>query len=69
MATLPPGQARVLAYWRYYHAKHLRPPTMREVGKALGIASTNGIADHLRRLESKGLMINLGGTRGWMAKR
>lgn len=36
--------------------EHGVPPTVREIGEALGIASTNGVADHLRRLEVKGLV-------------
>lgn len=30
------------------------PPALRELGKALGIGSTNAVADHLRALERKG---------------
>ncbi len=30
------------------------PPTLREMGKALGIRSTNGVADHLKRLTALG---------------
>jgi SOS-response transcriptional repressor LexA len=30
------------------------PPTMREIGKAMNIRSTNGVNDHLRALERKG---------------
>ena len=30
------------------------PPTIREIGEALGIASTNGVNDHLKALERKG---------------
>ena len=41
-------------------AKHLRdekiPPTMREIGVAAGIKSTNAINDHLRALDDKGLL-------------
>jgi len=29
------------------------PPTLREIGEAMDIASTNGVNDHLRRLVSK----------------
>jgi repressor LexA len=31
-----------------------RPPTLREIGEALGIASTNGVRDHLQALIDKG---------------
>lgn len=33
------------------------PPTMAEIGKHLGIKSTNGITDHLLRLERKGWIV------------
>ena len=69
-ATTPtPGQARVLAYFRAYHAAQMRPPTLREACKALDIASTNAISEHVKALAKKGHMVNLGGTRGWMVKR
>ncbi|TVR03244.1 MAG: transcriptional repressor LexA [Deltaproteobacteria bacterium] len=32
------------------------PPTLREIGEALGIRSTNGVNDHLKALESKGFI-------------
>ena len=31
-----------------------RPPTLREIGTAVGIRSTNGVNDHLKALEAKG---------------
>ena len=33
------------------------PPSVRELCDLLGIRSTNGVADHLRRLASKGLIL------------
>src|SRR5918911_3255167 len=33
------------------------PPTIREIGEALGIASTNGVNDHLKALEKKGVLV------------
>jgi repressor LexA len=32
------------------------PPTIREIGTALGIRSANGVACHLRALEIRGLL-------------
>ena len=32
------------------------PPTIREIGEALSIASTNGVNDHLKALEKKGYL-------------
>lgn len=33
------------------------PPTLREIGKVMGIKSTNGVNDHLRALERKGFLL------------
>src|SRR5512134_254910 len=32
------------------------PPTIREIGEALDIRSTNGVNDHLKALEKKGFL-------------
>jgi len=32
------------------------PPTIREIGEAMGIRSTNGVNDHLKALEKKGFL-------------
>ncbi len=32
------------------------PPTIREIGKQMGIRSTNGVNDHLKALERKGVL-------------
>jgi repressor LexA len=36
------------------------PPTIREIGKHLGIRSTNGVADHLKALKRKGYLAQQG---------
>lgn len=36
--------------------KHGMPPTLREIGDAMGIKSTNGVNDHLNSLEGKGYL-------------
>ncbi len=36
--------------------KHGYPPTIREIGEAFGIRSTNGVNDHLKALERKGYL-------------
>lgn len=49
-------QAQVLRIiWRSIE-DHGRPPTVREIGAAMEIRSTNGVTDHLRALERKGLI-------------
>jgi repressor LexA len=47
-------QREVLAVIRAYAAVHGYPPSNRDIGRALGISSTNGVRDHLRALERKG---------------
>lgn len=37
-----------------YIRKHGYPPTIREIGDAVGISSPNGITCHLKALEKKG---------------
>ncbi len=49
-------QQQVLDFIRSHTAAHGYPPTMREIGKHMGIRSTNGVNDHLRALERKGLI-------------
>lgn len=34
-----------------------RAPSVREIGKHFGIRSTNGVSDHLRALERKGVLV------------
>jgi repressor LexA len=47
-------QRRVLSVIRERIDADGRPPTLREIGVALGIASTNGVRDHLQALIDKG---------------
>ena len=47
-------QRQVFEFIRSHIAGKGYPPTLREIGSALGVSSTNGVADHLRRLEKKG---------------
>jgi SOS-response transcriptional repressor LexA len=49
-------QLKVLDFLREYTATHGYPPTLREIGAHMGIRSTNGVNDHLRALERKGLI-------------
>lgn len=54
MKPLTPRQADI---WRFVARRVLTTgmaPTLREIGDALDIASTNGVNDHLKRLERKG---------------
>ena len=53
---LTPRQRNILAFIRESITEHGYPPTLREIGHAFGIRSTNGVNDHLRALERKGLI-------------
>ena len=51
---LSPRQRDVLDFISSTLAHRQVPPTYREIGDALGIASTNGVADHVKALIKKG---------------
>lgn len=53
---LPPGQQRVLDFVLAHLRRHGFPPTCREIGDALGFASPNAAAKHLRALAAQGLL-------------
>lgn len=47
-------QADILEFIVEYRDRHGFAPTMREIGAKFGIASTNGVEDHLLALTRKG---------------
>lgn len=49
-------QAEALRFIAEHTAAKGYPPTLREIGDALRIQSTNGVADHVRGLVRKGLV-------------
>lgn len=49
-------QAAILQFIRDFITREGMPPTLREIGANFGIRSTNGVNDHLRALERKGLL-------------
>ncbi len=51
---LSPRQQEVLSFIERFLTDEGSPPTLREIGKALGIRSTNAVNDHLNALERKG---------------
>jgi len=63
---LPPRQRDVLNFIASTVAHQGVPPTYREIGDALGIGSTNGVADHVKALVRKGYLakVNKGAARG-----
>ena len=46
----------ILQFIRSFGREKGYPPTIREIGKAFGIASTNGVRYHLDILERAGLL-------------
>ncbi len=57
-------RARILEAFRTLQRKSGRPPTMRELGKQVGLKSTRTVFDHLKALEAEGLLIRRPGARG-----
>jgi repressor LexA len=56
MKGLTERQRAVLEYIQRSTEDSGYPPTIREIGEALGIRSTNGVNDHLKALERKGVL-------------
>jgi len=52
--ALTQRQDEAFEFIRGYINQHHKPPTMQEIGDALGISSTNGVYKLLRALEKKG---------------
>lgn len=53
-AQLSDPQARIYQFITRYMAEHGRPPTNRDIGRAVGISSTGHVDYHLTILEKKG---------------
>ncbi len=54
--NLTDKQQRILATIREYLAQRGRPPTIREIGKDVGISSTSVVNYHLNKLKDLGLL-------------
>lgn len=52
-----PRQQQALDFIRSYVAEHGSSPTVREIGRALGVKSTNAVDDLLCALERKGYIV------------
>lgn len=50
-------QQKILAFIKKSIQEQGYPPTIREIGEAFGIRSTNGVNDHLKALERKGYLL------------
>lgn len=49
-------QRAILTFIQQHIDTNGMPPTLREIGAAFGIRSTNGVADHLKALSRKGFV-------------
>ena len=56
MVKLTRSQDEILKYIKEYMVEHGYPPTIREIGKALGRSSPATIHTHLKNLEKKGMI-------------
>jgi repressor LexA len=54
--NLTDRQREVLGFIEAKIARDGYPPTIREIGEHLGIRSTNGVTDHLKALQRKGVL-------------
>lgn len=54
--TLTPRQQEIYSYLCDYVAGHGYPPTLREIGRHVGIVNLNAIAGHLDRMSRKGVI-------------
>lgn len=63
MEELPPRQKQLLDFVAAYTDQRGVPPTLREIGEALNIKSTNGVSDHLKALVRKGYLERVGEAR------
>ncbi|WP_431637485.1 transcriptional repressor LexA [Dyella sp. KULCS107] len=52
--SLTTRQAEILAFLRQHASAQGMPPTLQEIGAALGIEHVNAVVKHLRALEAKG---------------
>lgn len=57
MEVLTARQLIALRYIAEYTDRNGTPPTLREIGLHMGIRSTNGVNDHMRALERKGMLV------------
>jgi repressor LexA len=54
--TLSDRQRRIMIFIREYLEEHNYPPTIREIGQAVGISSTSVVKYNLERLVEKGMI-------------
>jgi repressor LexA len=49
-------QRQILEFLRTHARQHSYPPTVREIGQAVGLSSSSTVQNHLNALETKGLI-------------
>src|ERR1700726_5197247 len=54
--TLNPRQRQILDYLRDHSRDHSYPPTVREIGHAVGLSSSSTVQNHLNTLELRGFI-------------
>ena len=52
--ALNPRQREILDFLREHKRTHAYPPTVREIGQAVGLSSSSTVQNHLNALEQKG---------------
>jgi repressor LexA len=55
-ATLTKRQQEIFAFIKSYSAQHGYPPTVRDIGSAVGLASSSTVHAHLANLEKAGVL-------------
>lgn len=63
MEELPPRQRELLDFVASFTDQKGIPPTLREIGEAMGIKSTNGVSDQVKALIKKGYLERVGDAR------
>jgi repressor LexA len=63
MQDLAPRQRQILDFIAAYMDQRSVPPTLREIGEALSIKSTNGVSEHVEALIRKGYLERVGEAR------
>jgi repressor LexA len=53
---LNPRQREILEFLRIHSRNHAYPPTVREIGQAVGLSSSSTVQNHLNALEQKGFI-------------
>jgi len=54
--ALNPRQRQILEFLREHARNHAYPPTVREIGLAVGLSSSSTVQNHLNSLEAKGFI-------------